>query len=607
MLAANGELAGEHQVILAHRRLAILDVSPAGHQPMCDEAGRWIVYNGEIYNFIELKRELESHGYRFQTDSDTEVVLAAYDHWGESCIDRFNGMWAFCIYDPRQRKAFVSRDRFGIKPLYYVYNRRLFAFASELKSLLEIVPGGAANSRAISNYLCVGVVDNASHTFFSHLKKLEAGHSIGLHAESKEFNKRRFWDLRVEHPLREDIRDQDIEAFQEHFSRAVRLRLRSDVTVGSCLSGGLDSSSVVCVAAQEWDSAQTGQFNTFTSCFEDRRFDERQYANVVSDLAGTKSNLVFPQIGQLIENLDRLIWHQDEPFNSSSIYAQWAVFESAGSRNVKVMLDGQGGDEQLGGYRKFYFLFIRQLLQERMYARAMVEATRFFGSRSVLRTLGVRKGLRYFSWGRKWLNAEQFMNQDLLAQDQHRPRLELGSNMGDRIHADLFQFSLPALLRYEDRNSMAHSVEARLPFLDHHFAEFVARLPVSHRVSNGWTKRILRSAMKGILPEKVRLRRSKLGFSTPEDAWMKAGLCDAIETEFERGDFLNQVANVRRLREAFRKYQSGGTQYPPSLFFRYLLLERWAKTFAITNCTEIESTDNDISTSINDRCLSTTS
>ncbi len=574
---------------LSNRRLAILDLSPAGHQPMTNEKrSAWVVFNGEIYNYKEIRAELIARNHRFFSDSDTEVVLKAYEEWGFECLKKFNGMWAICLWDLQRQILFCARDRLGVKPFYYFHDGRTLAFSSEIKSLLCLLEKRDVNETLMYDFLKFGMLDHTDDTFFEGVRKLPPAHYMVVR-QSGEMSFHRYWDLEVSDEIvgREETgacRDD----FLELFTDAVRLRLRSDVPVGSCLSGGLDSSSIVCVANGLLQSCSgvsaTERQKTFSSCFEDRRFDEREYIEEVLNKTHAERNYIFPQPEGFTGELDRLLWHQEEPFAGASIYGQWCVIKKVRERGVVVLLDGQGGDEQLAGYRKFYVFYLMKLLRTRQYARFMSEALQFSLSPEILKTLNMREGLRYFRAGDKMLGVEGLLSDGFRNRFGDR-RLDFGFNLdlGARMRADLFQFSLPVLLRYEDKNSMAHSVEARLPFLDYRLVEKIASFPLSQKMKNGWTKYVLRKALSGVLPEKIARRKSKLGFVTPEDIWFREVIAKKVLETFEKAIFLGNYVNQNALVGHFKKYLEGQSFYRSDIFFRFYILELWARKFLLPN------------------------
>lgn len=525
----------EGHVVFGHRRLSIVDLTPAGHQPMSYANGRyWITYNGEIYNFPEIRSELVTKGYSFVSQSDTEVILAAYDYWGQDCLNRFNGMFAFVLLDLEKQEVFAARDRFGVKPLYYwISLEGYLAFASEIKQF-TVLPGWLPqlNNNLAYDFLCRAVSDHSSETMFKGVYQLRGGEKYLLTIEelSKLDSTLKTEKWYVLKPKSFD--GSFLEASEQYKSLlvdSVNLRLRSDVAVGSCLSGGLDSSSIVSIVSNILEEEKiTGNQKTFSSCSDIERFDERYYADIVVEHSGANGSYTYPNADQLFEELDKLAWHQDEPFGSTSIFAQWKVFELASMNKVKVMLDGQGADEQLIGYHGFFKTYLKELLMS-LKLIALVRETRAFNKVHGYKYLGnlqsllkaaipqsLKNHLRRSILKPDWLNLE---NGDLnLLNPEGNISLR---NIQEESFASIIYYSLPMLLHWEDRDSMAHSVESRVPFVDYRLMEFALGLPAEYKISQGITKRVLREAMKGILPEPVRTRNDKMGFVTAEEVWLK--------------------------------------------------------------------------------------
>jgi len=531
------------------RRLSILDLSPAGHQPMTNADGSlWIVFNGEIYNYIELRAELQAKGYTFHTQSDTEVILNAYREWGVDCLNRLNGMWGFALFDKEKKRLFCARDRFGIKPLYYFFDREQFVFASEIKALLTYTRiERKPNNPLIYDYLAYGLIDHTDETFFEGVKQLPAAHYLILEDSNLRIN--RYWDIDPNNKLDlgtdEHAHHKYVKGFGDLFEDSIRLHLRSDVTIGSCLSGGLDSSAIVCVANKLLFSDHVvpteligAKQKTFSSCFDDPRFDERKHIESILSATSAEANYTFPSAQDLLQELPKLIWHQDEPFGSTSIYAQWRVMKLAAERGIRVMLDGQGGDELLAGYHPYFDSYWGLLLSgghagalldewsayRRLYGVSpmhLLQHTLFALAPAPLqRSVRSRRGA-------------PGMNPQFAAQFRQRfPDEDVtyaGNSFSKRLYLAITRTSLPGLLHYEDRNSMAHSIEARVPFLDYRLIEYAFSLPDDQKIKNGYTKAILRDSMKGILPENIRMRTDKMGFVTPERIWLSTDLKDWLD------------------------------------------------------------------------------
>jgi asparagine synthase (glutamine-hydrolysing) len=543
---------------LGHRRLSIVDLSPLGHQPMCTPDERfWIVFNGEIYNHVELRAELEAKGHRFLTHSDTEVMLAAYREWGGGCLERFNGMFAFLIYDMQDGKLFAARDRFGIKPLYYRVSAQGVAFASEIKQFTALPDWQARmNGQRAYDFLNWGVLDHTDETMFDGVFQLRGGEALELDVRRAcgglpggRLPVFRWYRLGAT-PFSGSMEDA-AEEFRYRFTDAVRLHLRADVPVGSCLSGGLDSSSIVCVM-NELLRTQGGSAlqNTFSACADVKRFDEREWIEEVVKQTGVSAHYVYPGLEDLFAKHGEIVWHQDEPFGSTSIYAQWNVFKSAAEQGVKVMLDGQGADEQLAGYHTFFgphfagmfkrgqwFRLWREIrAAKRLHGYSEANAVKLIANMLLPEALRqkLRARLGKASATPEWLSLEH------MGAEPRDPFVELGAK-ATSVRAfsvgQLTALNLQMLLHWEDRDSMAHSIEARVPFLDYRLVEYVLGLPDEFKLQGGVTKRVLREGMRGILPERIRTRLDKLGFVTPEEVWLRergaaefrAALDEAIE------------------------------------------------------------------------------
>jgi asparagine synthase (glutamine-hydrolysing) len=541
-------------VALGHRRLAIIDVSDAGLQPMADESGRWwLVFNGEIYNYVELRDELQQLGCSFRTQTDSEVLLAGYIRWGAKVLDRLIGMFAFAIWDDAGKRLFVARDRFGIKPVYYFASDAGLAFGSEIKQLRGL-PGesGRLNLQRVYDFLSSGISDHTAETLYDGIRQLRAGECVvvdlGRWSPGEVLPIGRWY--RLPPPGTIDISEREAgERFHALLSESVRIHLRSDVPIGSCLSGGLDSSSIVCLMAGLLDRNSMGaRVYSVSACYGEKSVDEKPFIDAVVEHARCNAAYVFPRPEDALGLAERLTWYQDEPYGSTSIFAQWCVFDEAKRCGVKVMLDGQGADEQLAGYHGSFGYHYASLLRElRLVAfmRTLVERQRYHGLSvkqqmrlcvipllppSLVRFLRAPRGQAMV--GCPWLSSEAFNRIDRSrgAFDIALDESGLGpvKNIGDLCVAMTQASNLAMLLHWEDRSSMAHGIEARVPFLDHRLVEFTIGLGAQHKIVGGDTKRVLRRGMAGILPEMVRERRDKLGFSTPETEWFRGALRPAI-------------------------------------------------------------------------------
>ena len=501
---------------LGMRRLAIIDIE-GGQQPIGNEDGNvQCVYNGEIYNYRELRSELEASGHRFRTRSDTEVIVHGYEEWGQDCFAHFNGMWSVALLDDRggSPKLLLARDHFGIKPLYYTRAGERLLWSSEIKSLLQDRAFTTAPSgQRVHDYLSAGFHDHVADSFFEGVRQVSAASCAVVDASG--VSERPYWT-----PELSEDGSSDPEEFRALFEKSVERRLVAEVPVGTALSGGLDSSTIVMfmtdlLKKKVPDAASMGDHvKTFSAVFDGDPIDERAYIDVVLEASGAESHLIRPTAAQFIEEVGNLVWHQEEPMVSTGPYAQWCVMRKA-REQVTVMLDGQGGDELLAGYVPYQFVYLRQLLSRRHFGTFIGEA---WQARDVLwpllrRRLGERG--RTFPVAR--LIRPEFRDTVQPARD-----FRVRDNLKKRLLQDLTMYSLPSLLRYEDRNSMAFSVESRVPYLDQELVQWIFRLPDRAIIRGGWSRAILRDGLRGLLPDRIRLRRWKVGFTTPEFRWLRA-------------------------------------------------------------------------------------
>ena len=523
-------------VWLGHCRLAILDLSEHGAQPMADASGRFVLtFNGEIYNYLELRQELIAAGASFHSDSDTEVILEAYKHWGADCLRRFNGMFAFALFDAQAGKLFCARDRYGEKPFLFSLAKDFFAFASEYKALLQH-PGISLDIDEVrlvrAAYNQSTGLDADRQTVFRQVQQLLPGEAMEVDVRELRTRIWRYWQIEPGE-IREVADERAVFAeFRELLIDSVRLRLRSDVTVGSCLSGGLDSSSIVGIVRSLLGNDVP--YHTFTGRFPGTPSDEWSYAQQVVDASGVISHVVEPGVDRFIADLPDFMWRNELPVGSSSQFAQWCVFHLAKQHGVTVLLDGQGADEALGGYEQYFGPYV-QALRERGDQARLVRELPMIRERYPLALAPPARALRdRLPFGvRHWLSnrfdkgtsllyglrpdlARQVMGEAVL------PRKEGFDPLANALVQDSFGRFLTTLLRYGDRNSMAHSREVRLPFCDHRLAEFVFRLPPHLLMGEVRTKRLLRESMHGLLPEPIRTRWNKQGFRPPQERWFQS-------------------------------------------------------------------------------------
>ncbi len=520
-----------------HRRLAILDLSEAGKQPMHLFNHYSITYNGEIYNYLELKEKLQQKGYTFRTQTDTEVILAAYDHWKEECLQQFDGMFAFAIWNEQEQTLFAARDRFGEKPFYYFFDGEQFLFASEMKAIWAAGVEKTIDHSMLLNYIGLGWVKNPSNlsqTFYQNISSLPQSHCIKLNLRNGSNEIVQYWDLDKE--TKATLTEAEaIEQFKQLFNTSVQRRLRSDVEVGTSLSGGLDSSSIAAMIEAQIPKPQlqnpNSKIQVFTASFPGFEKDETAYAKQVAEQFQLKHHLVTPTAVTLLNDIERLIYHQEEPFQSSSIYAQYKVYEQAKQHGIKVILDGQGADETLAGYHKYIHWF----LQEKMRASSVVSRE--------LEAFAANNISIDWSWKNKLaarfpemaaVQLENKANKELLNnkfitnkyRKSHFNKKSIFkptvSKLNDLLYYNTMRNGLEELLRYADRNSMAHGVEVRLPFLSHELVQFIFSLPSHYKIQNGFTKYILRESMKQLLPASIVYRTDKIGYEPPQQQWMQS-------------------------------------------------------------------------------------
>ena len=558
-------------VALAHRRLAIIDLSEEGLQPMTSEDGTmWLVFNGEIYNFVELREELIEKGHRFHSKSDTEVILHAYEEWGHECLNRFNGMWAFALWDDSRQELFCARDRFGIKPFYYAQTGDSFLFASEIKALLAHPDVGTKPDDAtLSSYLAWGVLDHSERTMFNGILQLRPAYAMVVTKDGTQLPFR-YWDVSVNAEIHSTVPDAEVASkIRSLLHDATSIHLRSDVAVGTCLSGGIDSSALTAIInglIREEAPASVGtRQKTFSVVFSDKRFDESRYIDEIVAATGVDSHRTEPSPEKLWDDIDRLVYMQDEPFGSLSIYAQYCVMRLA-SEQVKVMLDGQGADELMAGYLAYQGSYIGGLIRS-FHA--------FTGLREIIGSLRHHRG--FFSSAVEQLIVRK--GRRGLLKCTGLPVDRYGGQLDEVLFRELTSTNLPALLHYEDRNSMSFSIESRVPYLDIRFVEYVASLPLDQKIHSGITKIALRNAIKGIIPESIRCRMDKMGFVTPEEIWMKEALRPFVlevlsSDEFHARPYWDADAVVRN----YLSFLEGQTAYSQEIW-RIICAELWFRKF----------------------------
>jgi asparagine synthase (glutamine-hydrolysing) len=575
-------------------RLSIIDLSSAGHQPMISANGRYVlVFNGEIFNYVELREELIARGYSFKTRTDTEVLLNAFIEWGEDCLPHFNGMWAFVIYDRDEKRIFAARDRYGIKPFYYLLTDDSFIFGSEIPVLLSFLnTKPKPDYQSIFDYLVFNRTDQTERTFFEEIKKLQHGHFIQLNLNSTNQSLKtnsalstsriiikRWYNLR-ERVLKTDG-FKEANEFRELFSSAIGLRLRSDVPVGVCLSGGLDSSSIVSVLLRDYKKED---LKTFSAVYSAGQIgDETEFIN---EYKSSLRNMFFttPSGDSLKQDLLRFIRAHAEPIPTTSPYAQFKVMESARG-NVVVTLDGQGADEMLAGYHDFFSYYFKELLLNKRIFKLLTEIRKYLKNH---RSLFALKAFVFFLFPEKQrtglrVNEKKYLNRDFVK--KYKDTNSISGNLYGSISLNdallnHFEYKLEHLLKWEDRNSMIFSLEARCPFLDYRLVEKTLATSSDLIIRKGMTKHILRESMKGILPDKIRLRKDKIGFGTPEDEWMRTQEWQALIIDLLKSRSFKE-RNLIDPEIALKRYQvhlSGKANLSKEIW-KWIHLEIWHREY----------------------------
>jgi asparagine synthase (glutamine-hydrolysing) len=582
----------DNLIVLGHRRLAILDPTERGRQPMADPTGRVIVtFNGEIYNYLELAARLREEGVEFETGTDTEVLLQAYLHWGDNFVRELNGMFSFCLYDRKRDRVLCARDRFAEKPFLFTQGEGFFAFASEYKALLAL-DGVSSDFTAdrILRFLETGRfgLDDGRETAFPAIEQLRGGEMLILESGHRIPRISRYWQIKRDTGLAK-MNDRDaIDMFRDLLFDSVKIRMRSDVELGSCLSGGLDSSAIVCIARQLIGPDK--DYHVFSGRFPGTSADEGDFADIVATETKATMHVAVPDPDDLIQRLESFVWFNELPVSSTSQFAQWRVFETAKKNGVTVLLDGQGADELLGGYEQ-YFRYYLQAIEttggksltakekgaiKKRYPLALPSADQHL--KTLLPKSVRRMAAQYLGRGSDFsfgLSTIHPVTPDPRPQD-----IDIGADaLSGMLEEDSFHAHLPALLRYGDRNSMAHSREVRLPFCDHRIAEFVLSLSPQHLMGEAQTKRILRKSMEGIVPPQVLGRWNKQGFLPPQGQWFGQGLGQAFDQMLASESFQSRGWwNVGWWQKAYSRFKQGEAHLAWTLW-KPLIAEAWCEHF----------------------------
>lgn len=565
----------DNEVSLGSLRLSILDLSKNGHMPMISEDKNIVItYNGEIYNFQEIKNVLTKKGYKFNSNSDTEMILYSYQEWGSKCVEKFNGMWAFAIYDKQKSILFLSRDRFGVKPLYYYFNENKFIFSSEIKGILKheipIIP----NEALIFDFLHYNLLDHTAETFFSGIKKLNPGTNLIYDCNRKEIKIENYYNLKKRIKQNKDVTKEEI---RTKFIESVKIRLNSDVPVGSCLSGGIDSSAIVCVMNKISDK----KINLFSLVFPGKSIDETEYQQKVVENTDSIWHKTTFDDGDILKDLNDFIYTQEEPVLSLSPYGQYRVMKLVKNNGIKVVLDGQGADEILAGYHGFFAYYFSELFFKLKWFTFIKEILSYYKNYQTIGPL-----MNFFalivpkSCTKYYLRKRNsFISHDFSGKFKKRNIKDIiweADDLKTMLFLSETYSSLPQLLRYEDKNSMRWGVESRVPFCDYELVEQILKLPSNRKIKTGTTKIIFRDAMKDLLPNKIQKRIDKIGFETPD--------ADLLRTNDGQKFVYNLINsnkfrkrpywNTSKISEMLEKHLNKSKDYSEDIW-KIIILELW--------------------------------
>lgn len=565
---------------IGYRRLAIIDMTP-GMYPIEDaEKSLELVLNGEIYNYQSLRKELEADGYIFTTHSDSETILYGYKKWGTNVVNHLRGMFVFVLLDKEKNELFIARDRLGIKPLYYSKKSGHLIFSSEIKAIFSgFDVSREPDDRSVYNFLLKRVHDIDENTFFKSVKRLLPGHFMQI-KENGDFSIKKYWNPVFNSKFNSKKTDDEYSnEFKELFSEAVKLHLLADVPVGVTLSGGLDSSGITSLSQKLFNEAMTldqskdtkGQLIAFSAVHPGEKQDESEYISSVVESVGIESVKIQPQVEKFWEDFDLWLYFQEEPTISTAPYAYFTVMREA-RKQVTVLLSGQGGDELFGGYLPYFKTYLQSAMAGGKYFKAAYEIFR-----------GNDLYIDFFkSLLDQKLNRTQYINPKACitsTNDYKAPDLQYSKNLNERLFKDVTSLTTPCLLRYEDKNSMANSLESRVPFFDHKVVEYIFNLPIDQKIKHGWTRYVYRNAMKGIIPEKNRLRRSKVGFVNPEWEWIERK-SDEFKQVFTSETFkARKYWDADEIHNQFDKTLKEELDGDGLFFWRVFIVEMWMRKY----------------------------
>ncbi|MFZ4399204.1 MAG: asparagine synthase (glutamine-hydrolyzing) [Bacteroidales bacterium] len=593
------EISDNYYLSLGHRRLSVIDLSEAAHQPMCFE-DIWITLNGEIYNYLELRKELIALGHNFISQSDTEVLLKAYKEWGIECLQKLNGMWSFIIYDKSKEILFGSRDRFGVKPLYYYMDENLVAFASEHKAFLQLPEHNISlNETAVFDFLFLNQIEMKAESFFKNVFEILPSHYFIYDFKENKLNIEKYFELYFNPKTEIFDAHQQLEHIRETrklIRKAIDIRLRADIPVGFCLSGGIDSSSIVCMAAEisrDQNLIQTGDhLKTFTAVNKTDEFNEARWAEIVVKKTGTDWIKAKCTAEDMMQELDKIIYHQDIPLLSTSTYAQFKVMQAAAVNGIHILIDGQGGDELFAGYAPFFSAYYSELICKLKWKTLLSEFKHIDKSPTSLAIYG-KSILKYgmdkilpkaagFKLVQMIKNETRYLNPEFIGNNNSTISFAgdyqlKGTN--SLLHHFFTKHYLKNLLRWEDRCSMCFSVESRTPFSDDiPLISYTFGISSTYKISEGWSKNLLRKAMEGILPEDIKNRTDKMGFSTPQQLWLKQ-INQQMKAKITSLKHLDQFVNTKLLLKDWDQIFSGNDVKTQDFAWRFMNYLMWREIF----------------------------
>lgn len=575
-----------------HRRLSIVDLSESGNQPMFSHDRKYVlVFNGEIYNYIELKEHLKKKGAKFVTETDTEVIMEAYRFWGMNCTKKLNGMWSFALYDTGKRALFFSRDRFGVKPLYIYESEDEFIFASEIKCITAIRPEQKiVDETQIARYLAGYQEDMDEHTFYKNIQNFRPSYSMLYQLDTNTVEYQKYWEINVPEFQRKWINDNPYQKFLELLQDSIRIRLRADVKVGASLSGGLDSSTIVGIVTKKFRT----KIHTFSSIYKEKNCNEKEYIDCMNQYADTIPHYIYPdRSDNIVQDMQEMLYYHDGPCFSASPYSGYCVYKGVG-KHVKVMLDGQGADELFGGYLFFYRAKLREILRKNgrlSKIRAVGLLTSIWKVYPEIARSLADEMLKATPWIREWRQLKKRMRRKEQTQQHTRLKyrkkfseidLQIETQGNDSISNELdkdlnlqLQYRLlPRILHDVDRNSMARSLEVRLPFLDYRLVEFSYTLSDEDKIRGSYTKYIMRKSCKKYLPAKICNRRNKMGFPAPFDKWLRDERFQGEIKKYLDAFKDRNIVDAHSLERCYQAHMADKENREEELF-RFMMLEMW--------------------------------